>query len=81
MSQDDSSMMIYTTSTTILILFIYVDDIIINENDTCVIQDIIVKPNSTFALKVLRDLSFFLSMEVTRKHDSFHLCQQNIFNN
>lgn len=77
-SQVDSFMMIYTTFTTILIWFIYVDDIIIIGNGSSLIQENIFKFNSTFALKDLEGLNFFIGIEVTKKHDSFPLYKKNV---
>lgn len=75
-SQADSCMMVCVTSITILILLIYVDDIVVTENNPLLFQKTILKLNSTFSLKDLVDLSYFLEMEVTRTSDSFYLSQQ-----
>lgn len=75
-SQADSCMMVCVTSITILILLIYVDDIVVTGNNPLLFQKTIVKLNSTFSLKDLVDLSYFLEMEVTRTSDSFYLSQQ-----
>lgn len=74
-SQGDSHMIIYIISSTILILHISMHDILVTGHYPYIIQETIVKLNSFFTLKGLRDLNS-LGMEVTRKHDSFHLCQQ-----
>lgn len=52
------------------------DDIIAIGYDPSLIQDTIVRLKLAFALKDLGYLNLFLGMEVTRKHNSFHLCQQ-----
>lgn len=75
-SQADSCMMVCVTSIIILILLIYVDDIVVTGNNPLLFQKTIVKLNSTFSLKDLVDLSYFLEMEVTRTSDSFYLSQQ-----
>lgn len=53
----------------------YVDDIIITRNNSKCIEEIIGRLNQTFSLKDLRDLNFFLGIQVTRNKDTIFLSQ------
>lgn len=60
-------MMVFKDKDTFLIILIYIDDILITKNGTSIIREVIIKPNSKFALKNLCDLSYFLGLEVVRR--------------
>lgn len=56
---------------------IYVDDILVIGNDPAAVQKLISQLNSSFSLKHLGDLDFFLGIEVKRFSDgSLHLSQR-----
>lgn len=55
----DASMMLYNNKGTMVIFFIYVDDILITENDLCFIQSIVKQHNLVFFLKELVNLGYF----------------------
>ena len=56
-----------------IILLIYVDDIIVTGNSNAEIEQLISNLSSTFALKDLRNLNFFLGIEVIRNDDTLML--------
>jgi hypothetical protein len=57
-------------------VLIYVDDIIITSSNTRAISQLISDIHSSFALKDLGSLHFFLGVEVTWQSDGLHLSQQ-----
>lgn len=59
----------------VIFLLIYVDDIIVVSNKLGHLKDFTAKLNSTFALKDLGPLHFFLGIQVQRKSSSFLLNQ------
>ncbi len=56
-------------------VLIYVDDILITGTHSTVIQSLLVKLRSDFALKDLGELSYFLGIQVHRTTTSLHLRQ------
>ena len=56
-------------------MLIYVDDIIIIGSDSKGIEEVVKDLNTTFALKDLRDLNFFLGIQVLRNQNSILLSQ------
>ena len=63
------------TSTIMVIMLVYVDDIIITGNNFTFLKHLISKLNSTFALKDLGPLSYFLGLEVVQYAHGLHLSQ------
>ncbi|XP_022152842.1 uncharacterized protein LOC111020462 [Momordica charantia] len=58
------------------ILILILDDIIVTENNLCLIQRFIDKLNNIFALKDFGHLNFFLGIEVYRDTHGIYLIQQ-----
>ncbi|KAF7802424.1 Copia protein [Senna tora] len=56
-------------------ILVYVDDIPITSNDSAFLKEFTCKLNSTFALKDLGSLYYFLGIEVYRDATGFHLSQ------
>jgi hypothetical protein len=75
-SKSDSSLFIYKAHGTIIFVLIYVDDIIITSSNTGAISQLISDLHSSFALKDLGPLHFFLGVEATWQSDGLHLSQQ-----
>ena len=65
-SKADQSLVLRFTSTSCIYLLVYVDDIIITENDSLAISTLISLFNQTFSLKNLSILHYFLGVEVQR---------------
>ncbi|KAL5555674.1 hypothetical protein UlMin_037910 [Ulmus minor] len=61
--------------TDIMIILVYVDDILITGNSQDQVDFLITRLHSTFALRDLGQLSYFLGVEVTYDDTSLHLCQ------
>ncbi|KAH9666887.1 ABC transporter G family member 40 [Citrus sinensis] len=59
----------------VVILLIYVDDIIVTGSNNIEIEQLIQDLSSTFALKDLGQLNFFLGIEVTRNENTLVLSQ------
>lgn len=74
-SKFDTSLFILDCVEVYYIFLIYVDDIIITGNNVVLVQETKNKLNSTFVLKDLGDLNYFLCIEVVRIDDDFHLSQ------
>ena len=63
-SKADSSFFIYETNTIIVLMFVYVDDVVIIGNNNEFIENLIHKLSTEFALKDLRQLHYFLGLEI-----------------
>ena len=74
-SKCDTSLFFRRVKYEIIISLIYVDDIIITDNKSKGIKELINNLNETFALKDLRELNFFLKVQVTRNQDTIMLSQ------
>ncbi|XP_039133201.1 uncharacterized mitochondrial protein AtMg00810-like [Dioscorea cayenensis subsp. rotundata] len=74
-SSHDHSMFLRETSAAMIILLIYVDDIIITGNDTAGIFDIKAILHSSFHMKDLGALTYFLGLEVTYTSNGLGLNQ------
>lgn len=74
-SKSDASMIIYDRDRVFVVLLIYVDDILVTDNDSMFITNLITWLNKVFSLKDLGDVSFFLGFEVTKIDNGLHLCQ------
>ncbi|KAL6327702.1 hypothetical protein AAG906_022764 [Vitis piasezkii] len=75
-SNDDSSMFVHFGRHSTLIVLVYVDDIIVTGSSPVLIQQLIHKLHSLFALRDLGQLSYFLGIEVTYDGGSMHLSQR-----
>lgn len=71
----DTSPFLFHQGAVHLFLLIYVDDILITGTHSTIIQSLLVKLRSDFALKDLGELSYFLGIQVHRKATSLHLQQ------
>ena len=56
-----------------MVLLIYVDDILVTGLDNKLVEEIISRLGSEFALKDLGDFNYFLSLEVTLSAARIHL--------
>nr|GEW28183.1 retrovirus-related Pol polyprotein from transposon TNT 1-94 [Tanacetum cinerariifolium] len=63
-SKTDPSLFIYSRGDTLFYILVYVDDIIVTGNNICTIDNIIFQLGSTFALKDLGPLNYFLGIEI-----------------
>lgn len=63
-SQADTSLFRLRTGTSILLLLVYVDDVILTRNDTQLADKIVHLLDTTFALKDLGQLNYFLGLQV-----------------
>jgi hypothetical protein len=72
----DSSLFIYKANGIQIFVLIYVDDIIITSSHRGAISKLIQDLHSSFALKDLGPLNFFLGVEASWKSDGLHLSQQ-----
>ncbi|KAH9752991.1 retrovirus-related pol polyprotein from transposon RE1 [Citrus sinensis] len=75
-SKSDTSLFLRRTKSSIIIILIYVDDILIIGSDCVELEEFIKLFSSTFALKDLGRLSYFLGIEVLYGHDSIYLSQK-----
>lgn len=73
--QADTSMFIYKSASVIIIFLVYVDDILVTGNSFSLIQRYISDLHLQFSLKDMGDLSYFLSVQVTRDKSGMHLSQ------
>jgi hypothetical protein len=79
-SKSNSSLFIYRASSVTIFVLIYVDDIIITSSHPAAISQLISDLHSSFALKDLGPLHFFLGVEATWHSDGLHLSQQRYIN-
>ncbi|OMO62984.1 Integrase, catalytic core [Corchorus capsularis] len=74
-SHADPSMFIWHSSSDILVLLLYVDDIILTGSSMSVISSLISKLTSSFLVKDLGDLHYFLGIEAHRTSQQLILTQ------
>lgn len=65
-SASNQSLFVFIKDTIKIYLLLYVDDIILTGNDATFINDLIVSLSSTFKMKDMGALSYFLGINVTR---------------
>ncbi|KAD6794805.1 hypothetical protein E3N88_05701 [Mikania micrantha] len=75
-SKTDPSLFILNNSGTLVYVLIYVDDIIVTGNNTNAINDVIANLGTSFVVKDLGDLHYFLGIEVIRHGSHLILSQQ-----
>ncbi|RVW98057.1 Retrovirus-related Pol polyprotein from transposon TNT 1-94 [Vitis vinifera] len=80
-SRIDSSMFVHFGTHSTLIVLVYVDDIIVTGSSPVLIQQLIHKLHSLFALRDLGQLSYFLGIEVAYDGGSMHLSQSKYITN
>jgi hypothetical protein len=82
-SKSDYSLFTKSRGSSFMALLVYVDDIVLANNYSHAIIDLIAFLNSQFKLKDLGPLKFFLGLELARTADGISLCQRkfalNIF--
>ncbi|PWA86467.1 gag/pol polyprotein [Artemisia annua] len=75
-SKTDPSLFILNNGGTLVYVLVYVDDIIVTGNNTNAINDVIANLGTSFAVKDLGDLHYFLGIEVIRHGSHLILSQQ-----
>jgi hypothetical protein len=75
-STSDTSLFVYKEGAQIAYLLLYVDDIILTASSSTLLQHIMAKLNSEFAMTDLGDLHHFLGIAVTRSTDGLFLSQR-----
>lgn len=62
----------------LLLVLVYIDDIIITDSSSLMVQQVIQAIQQTFGLKDLRELNSFLGIEVTKVQDRIHMSHAKI---
>nr|GFB84440.1 copia protein [Tanacetum cinerariifolium] len=75
-SKTDASLFIYSRGDTLLYILVYVDDIIVTDNNKGTIDNIICQLGSDFALKDLGPLNYFLGIEIVSHVSGILLSQK-----
>src|ERR1044072_9286976 len=75
-SKCDPSLFTLHNNSDVVFLLVYVDDIIITGSSLILLQQLVTKLNSEFALKQLGDLDYFLGVQVQRLKDGSLLLSQ-----
>uniref|UniRef100_A0A803NGF7 Reverse transcriptase Ty1/copia-type domain-containing protein n=1 Tax=Cannabis sativa TaxID=3483 RepID=A0A803NGF7_CANSA len=74
-SRADKRLFIRVTSTSCIYVLVYVDDIIVMGSDDVLVNKLITKLSTTFALKDLGPVDYFLGIQVTTNLDAILLSQ------
>ncbi|KAL0553917.1 hypothetical protein IC582_007821 [Cucumis melo] len=74
-SSHDSALFTLQTSNGIVLFLLYVDDMIITGDDPQVISDLQCYLGQHFEMKDLRNLSYFLSLEISSSPSGYYLSQ------
>jgi hypothetical protein len=74
-SRADPSLFVLKQGGSAAYLLLYVDDIIISASTTALLQQIVARLKTEFAIKDMGDLRFFLGVDVHRDTTGFHLSQ------
>ena len=74
-SRADSSMFLQHSATDVLILLVYVDDLLVTGSNSSQVSYFISYLNSTFAIRDLGRLNYFLGIEVIHYGSRMHLNQ------
>lgn len=72
-SRLDGSLFFKRVQGYLLLILVYVDDIIITGSNAQLIQQVIDNLESTFAVKDLSELNYFLGIQVTKNQLGLHL--------
>ena len=75
-SKSDASLFIHRSNATTMYLLVYVDDIILTENNSKVIRAFTSRLSTRFSLKDLGSLNYFLGVETTRSSTGLLLSQR-----
>lgn len=74
-SKSDTSLFIKHVGGDILLILVYVDDILITDSNSKLLEVVIQHLNSNFALKDLGEFNYFLGLEVSPSVKGLHLSQ------
>jgi len=74
-SKADNSLFIYKSASVLCFLLVYVDDLVITDNDNTFVSSIVAQLGVAFSLKDMGPLHFFLGMEVIPSTDGLFLSQ------
>uniref|UniRef100_A0A2N9IKH6 CCHC-type domain-containing protein n=2 Tax=Fagus sylvatica TaxID=28930 RepID=A0A2N9IKH6_FAGSY len=74
-STTDSSLFIYRNGSTVAFLLLYVDDIVLTDNNALFLSQLITNLRKVFELKDLGTLSFFLGLQIQRSSTGLTLTQ------
>uniref|UniRef100_A0A803P493 Reverse transcriptase Ty1/copia-type domain-containing protein n=1 Tax=Cannabis sativa TaxID=3483 RepID=A0A803P493_CANSA len=75
-SKADNSLFLCISSQYIIFVFIYVDDILVTENSATAIDSLVTKLHTSFALKDLGEIAYFLGIHVHHTSSGLHLSQK-----
>ena len=78
-SRANSSLFFKHTSTDVIILLIYVDDTLVIGGSTVQVHSFITHLRSTFSLRDLSPINYFLGLEIHRDKSHIHLGRINTF--
>ncbi|KAK1424826.1 hypothetical protein QVD17_20164 [Tagetes erecta] len=79
-SKTDPSLFVYSSNGTLLYMLVYVDDIILTGNNSQAINHVVQQLSTTFALKDMGSLSYFLGIEITSQGNDVVLSQRKYIN-
>ena len=74
-SQSESTLYIRKFNADILIISLYVDDLIVTGSNQCLMDKFKAKMEELFEMTDLRDMSYFLGMEVHHNQHEIFICQ------
>jgi hypothetical protein len=69
----DSSLFVLHSSTGTAYLLLYVDDMVLSASSTGLLEHIVAKLKSAFAVKDMGNLKYFLGIDVRRTANGFYL--------
>jgi hypothetical protein len=72
-SRSDSSLFVLHSSTGTAYLLLYVDDMVLSASSTGLLEHIVAKLKSAFAVKDMGNLKYFLGIDVRRTANGFYL--------
>nr|GMD06025.1 Retrovirus-related Pol polyprotein from transposon TNT 1-94 [Ipomoea batatas] len=75
-ASSDHSLFTRGSGESFIALLVYVDDIVVASSDFCQIQELKNHLHTTFGIKDLGSLKYFLDLEVARSHEGINLCQR-----
>lgn len=75
-SKTDYSLFLFHTTSSITVILVYVDDLLISGNCSSTINSLKTMLASTFHMKDLGDLRYFLGLEIDRDESGIFMCQK-----